>query len=136
MNTPAHAPATSRSLVQGIKARAALIASLSDDDVHAMLAASGSDDASLLLWMGGLDALLFPVLARKRGLTADVALDPDIWESARAHEAPLVIDRDTVEAWAGGFIPRERFDRLVAAIPHSSVPEAIATITHSLDDED
>ena len=134
MSTPT--PATSHSLVQGLTARAALIAALPDDDVHAILAASGSDDAALRQMVGGLDALLFPVLARKRGLTADVTLDPDVWESALAHEAPLVIDRDTVEEWAGDFIPRERFDRLVAAIPHSSVPEALATITHSLIDDE
>lgn len=127
---------TAIDVAQAVKDRAAVIAALPRDDVSAMLSTVGADDAVVRLMLGGLDGLLFPVLARMRGLTADVALDPDVWESAVAHEVPLLVDRATVEEWAEDFIPRERFDRLRDALPHSSVPEAVATITAALIDHE
>lgn len=116
-------------LVQELTSRAAILATMNPAYLRSMLDTVGADDADTLNRMiGGLDGLLFAVLRGKRGLTPDVLLDPDVWGSAVAHEAPLVIPRETVEEWAGGGLDPGQFERLTAAIPHSSVPEAINAI--------
>lgn len=136
------APAT-RDLVEDLRTRAAIIAAMAPEDVCSILDTVGADDADTLhRALGGLDGLLCPVLRRRRGLTPDVVLDPDVWRSAVDHEAPLVIPRDIIEEWAGDMLHPEDFDRLAAAIPHSSIPDAISTIVgealtdHDADDDE
>lgn len=132
----APATSTSRDLLEELRTRAAIIASMPSDDLCAVLDSVGADDADTLhRALGGLDGLLFPVLRRRRGLTPDLVLDPDVWRAAIDHEAPLVIPRDTIESWAGDMLAPETFQRLAAAVPHSSVPEAIATITAAITDD-
>lgn len=56
------------------------------------------------------------------------ATDSDI-----ASESPLLLPREMVQGWAGEMLTPCDMERLTAAIPHSSIPEAVAEIVAGMD---
>jgi hypothetical protein len=51
---------------------------------------------------------------------------------APTYRPGVIISRDQLEAWAGRPLTNEQVERLDRAIPHSSIPEAVATIVESM----
>lgn len=49
--------------------------------------------------------------------------------------SPITITDTQLEQWAGRVLTPEEIDRLAAAIPYSSIPDAIGTIVAEFDDE-
>lgn len=102
----------SRTLVDQVSQRAAVLAAFGNDRVQDQVSAEALD--SLLAALGEVHMQL-------RG--GQRVTDSDI-----AQETPLLVPRSTVESWAGDTLTPCEMDRLEAALPHSSIPEAVSVI--------
>ena len=82
---------------------------------------------------GALDSLLRPLARAEYEATYGRPYPDDDGEDHYPALVPVILTRYQVDAWAGRDLTCDEVDRLTEAIPNSSIPDAVATITETMD---
>lgn len=121
-------------LADEVAERAAILAALGPERVLGLIGDDHHAHGYLRDLRDALDSVLRP-LARMEYEDRTGRVYPDGDDDGEDYYpslVPVILGREQATAWAGRDLTRDEVRRLTDAIPHSSIPEAVATITEGL----